>query len=124
MTYKLALARLEAYAPRRLDFGDYARGKGRCAIGVLLGPLAAVAQASLDDVVGLTCMDIGTLYGNDAGIAGEIQCAGLTRDEAARLQAENDAVGRGDETPRQRYRRVVAWLRARVAAEDAAGADR
>jgi hypothetical protein len=113
VSYRKALERLAAYEPGRLLCGEYSDGSDRCAIGVLLSdPHHAQCSMHYDDNNCYVLDMIRDVYARIPRVRRDIDAAGLTVDEAEALQRENDRVVAEGE--RERYTRVLAWLRERV----------
>ena len=104
MSYKKALELLEAYEPKRLIPSRYFLDGACCVFG-------AIAPSTRKIVGGL---GIASALWRHEDVSAEVASLGMNDDEAFDLQRENDRVG----TDADRYARVIAWLRARVAEEN------
>lgn len=104
MSYRVALERLRAYAPKMLTWGYYEVADGHCcAIG-------AVAPATRRcDTEGIVL-----LARHIPSVRDELIRLGMDEHEAFALQKVNDYF---DGTPAERYAHVLSWLEAEVAKE-------
>lgn len=104
MSYKRVLEILEAYPPRALIGGEWQNATGCCAVGACAPPVAKT--------LGVESLAWCLRYRR----MGFVTVLGVTDGELAELVRVNDE-RLGKESTTQRYERVVAWLRAQVAAE-------
>jgi len=108
MSYRKALEVLQRYQPKQLvqrRYYDEVTGD-HCAIGVLAPTLRGRDAVSM-------------VAGCGTALDPVLFDLSMTAEEAAWLQEQNDAAIRGESRTR-RYKRVLRWLRGRVAKEDLA----
>jgi hypothetical protein len=106
VTYRIALERLRAYAPKALSRGAfYEPSTGSCCAA---GAVAPCLREYGDAVTEERCMSLWQSAQRELNIRPQ---------ELNALTGTNDVGGPDDETPAARYVRVLAWLEAAVAAE-------